>query len=113
MTFGRLTCKWRIFRRDLPDANGSIKNCQIIRVGAKLHNYVINADQLNFLNVADDDFDTICIEPILNGPKDNVGYLPIPSEEEEEVDFDRRKRIVEELSKREMFRPEHNKQRNK
>ena len=42
MTLGRLTCKWRIFRKNLPDQNGCKKNTMIIRVGAKLHNYVIN-----------------------------------------------------------------------
>ena len=80
----------------------------IIRVGAKLHNYVINSDNLNFLKVDDDDYDTIGIEPLVNGPKGNLGYLPIPPEEEEEVDFCRRSRIVEELIMREMTRPSHN-----
>ena len=63
MTFGRLTTKWRIFRTDLPANNGSEKNTRIIRVGAKLHNYVINLDQLNFLSVPDVDFDSIDVEP--------------------------------------------------
>lgn len=44
MTFGLLTTKWCIFRKDLPHENGTQKNCQIIRVAMKLHNYVINAD---------------------------------------------------------------------
>ena len=59
MSFGRLVSKWRIFRSDLYSNNGSAKNIRIMRVGAKLHNFVINADQLNFLNVDDNDFDTI------------------------------------------------------
>ena len=42
MAFGRLTCKWRIFRADLPSMNGGSKNSMIMRVGARLHNYVIN-----------------------------------------------------------------------
>ena len=112
MTLGRLTCKWRIFRKNLPDQNGSKKNTMIIRVGAKLHNYVINSDNLNFLKVEDNDYDTIGIEPLVNGPKGNVGYLPIPPEEEEEVEFCRRLRIVEELALREMKRPSHNTKRN-
>ena len=77
-----------------------------------LHNFVINADQLNFLNVDDADHNELGIEPILNGPDGNVGYLPIPPEEEEEVDFERRDRIVQELYSREMFRPKYNKDRN-
>ena len=60
----------------------------------------------------DNDYDTIGIEPLVNGPKGNVGYLPIPPEEEEEVEFCRRSRIVEELSLREMKRPSHNTKRN-
>ena len=38
MAFGRLTTKWRIFRSDLNCSTK--KNCQIVRVGIKLHNYV-------------------------------------------------------------------------
>ena len=112
MTFGRLTCKWRIFRKNLSDRNGAAKNTRIIRVGARLHNYVINADNLNFVKVDDDDWDAIGIEPLLNGPKGNVGYLPIPPEEEEEVDFCRRSRIVEELELRDMSRLSRNIKRN-
>ena len=112
MAFGRLTCKWRIFRKNLPDANGSRKKSRIIRVGAMLYNYVINVDQLNFLNVDEADHNMIGIEPILNGPEGNVGYLPIPPEEEEEVDFYRRDRIVQEMVTREMFRPDYNKDGN-
>ena len=44
MTFGRLTTKWRIFRKDLCHENGTIKNCKIVRVAMKLHNYVIDSD---------------------------------------------------------------------
>ena len=43
--FGRLTSKWRIFRRNL--VYSTAKNSLIARIGAKLHNYVINADDLN------------------------------------------------------------------
>ena len=112
MTLGRLTCKWRIFRKNLPNQNGSSKNTKIIRVGARLHNYVINADQLNFLKIEDSDYDTIGIKPLVSGPEGNVGYLPIPPEEEEEVEFCRRSQIVEELSLREMTCPSHNTERN-
>ena len=112
MTFGRLTCKWRIFRSDLPSFNGSQKNTMIMRVGAKLHNFVINADQLNFLSVRDDDYDRIGIEPLTNGPSGNKGYLPIPIEEEEKVELCRRNRIVEGIKIRELKRPSRNTERN-
>ena len=42
MTFGRLTTKWRIFRTNL--TYSTPKNSLICRVGARLHNYVINYD---------------------------------------------------------------------
>ena len=77
-----------------------------------LHNFVINADQLNFLNVNNADHNAIGIEPILNGPDGNVGYLPIPPEEEEELDFSRRDRIVQELYSCEIFCPKYNKDGN-
>ena len=85
----------------------------IMRVGAKLHNYVINADQLNFLSVRDDDYDRIGIEPLTNGPSGNKRYLPIPiEEEEEEVELCRRNRIVEGIEIRELKRPSRNTERN-
>ena len=61
--FGRLTTKWQIFRSKLLLAHGTPKNCQIVRVGAALHNYVINADNLNFRDIADNDLDTLKVEP--------------------------------------------------
>ena len=78
MTFGRLTTKWRIFRSDLLSENGTQKNCQIICCAAKLHNHVINADNLNFLKVADDDYETLEVQPLEEGPEGNIGYLPMP-----------------------------------
>ena len=62
----------------------SEKNTKIIRVGAKLHNFVINSDQLNFLNVDDSDWATLGVEALRAGPDGNKGYLPTPIEEEED-----------------------------
>ena len=113
MSFGRLTGKWRIFRSDLSDANGSEKNTKIIRVGAKLHNFVINSDQLNFINVDDNDWTTLGVEALRDGPEGNKGYLPIPFEEEEDpLSFNRRTFIVNEITERELRRPTHNVERN-
>ena len=80
MTFGRLTTKWRIFRSDLLAANGTARNCLIIRVGAKLHNYVINIDNPNLKSVPVDDFESLEIEPLEDGPEGNLGFLPIVSD---------------------------------
>ena len=81
MTFGRLTTKWRIFRSDLCSENGTQKNCQIIRVAAKLHNYVINSDSLNFHNIPDSDFEGLEVERLEDGPSGNRRYLPISVED--------------------------------
>lgn len=56
-------------------------NCQIIRFGAKLHNYVVNADNLNFRNVIDDDFEALEVDLLNDGPAGNIGYLLKFSEE--------------------------------
>ena len=71
MAFGRLTTKWRIFRSDLLAANGTETNCKIIRVGAKLHNYVINIDKPNLKSVPVDDLERLEIEPL----EDGLGFL--------------------------------------
>ena len=89
------------------------KNTKIIRVGAKLHNFVINSDQLNFLPVDDNDWATLGVEALKDGPLNNKGYLPIPIEEEEDpLSFNRRQFIVNEIKERELRRPIHKIERN-
>ena len=62
MCFGRLTTKWRIFCSNL-DLSSQV-NSKIICVGIKLHNYVINADNLNFSNVCYYNFNEIRIQAL-------------------------------------------------
>ena len=120
MTFGRLSTKWRIFLSDLLAVNGLEKNCQIVRVGAKLHNYVINADRLNFLNVSKDDLELFGVERLSKVSFDNNGYYPIVDDEirsttRTSVDGgndDRRNLVVEGISERGLRRPQHNVNRN-
>ena len=117
MTLGRLTTKWWIFRSDLCSENGTTKNCQIIRVAAKLHNFVINVDNLNFIKVPDADFDTLQVEPLEEGPDGNNGYLPIPvgnivSLGNDAKNGNRLKHIVECLSFEGLSRPDRNIDRN-
>ena len=105
MTFGRLTTKWRIFRSDLPSEHGTETNCRIIHVGAKLHNYVINSDNLNFRNTPDEDWESLEVEKIDDGPEGNSGYLPTPFQSVRLVGVDvncndRRNVIVEDLQER-------------
>ena len=121
MAFGWLTTKWRIFRLDLLSENGTQKNCQIIRCSAKLHNYVINADNLNFLNVDNDDFETLEVEPLEEGPDGNRGFLPVPFYAFEKLNMigtevdnhERRKCIVDQIRERGLTRPSYNIERNK
>ena len=94
--------------------NGSSKNVKIIKVGAKLHNFVINSDKLNFLKVEDSDWDTIRVEALVDGPEGNKGYLPTISDEEEEdpLTFDRREFVLNEIVTKGLKRPSNNIERN-
>ena len=60
-------------------ANGTERNCRIIRVGAKLHNYVINIDNPNLKSVPLDDLENLEIEPLEDDPEGNLGFLPTVS----------------------------------
>ena len=75
MAFGRLTTKWRIFRSDLNCSTK--KNCQIIRVGIKLHNYVINADNINLMRYDCDNFSDMGVEPLEDGPEGNHVFCQV------------------------------------
>ena len=93
--------------------NDSKKNTKIIRVGAKLHNFVFNSDQLIFLQVDDSDWTTIGVELLKDGPEGNKGYLLVPFEEEQDpLSFNRQNFIVNEIKDREMRHPTHNIERN-
>mmetsp|Transcript_2840 Transcript_2840/g.5176 ORF Transcript_2840/g.5176 Transcript_2840/m.5176 type:complete len:413 (-) Transcript_2840:41-1279(-) len=74
MAFGRLTTKWRIFRSNL--GSDVELNSQIVRVGFKLHNFVIRAENLSF-NIPDTNRDALGIEPIEDGPIGNNGFLEL------------------------------------
>ena len=61
IAFGLLTTKWRIFRRNLDFSTQ--KNCKIVRVAAKLHNFVINMEKKGVLRdetILSEDF----VEPL-------------------------------------------------
>ena len=105
-----------IFRSDLLACNGIQKNCQIIRVGAKLHNFVINADNLNFLNVSDDDYESLEVECLPKVTFHNNGYYPTVTDTNkykiDDQDKDRRNAIVESILEMELSRPDYNVDRN-
>ena len=47
------------------------KNSHIARVRAKFYNYVINADNLNFMNTDNDYYVEFEVEPLEYGPVEN------------------------------------------
>ena len=74
MAFGRLTTKWRIFRRKLE--NGMERNANICTVAAILHNYVLNETSVN---ETDEDF----IVSYPGAPSETLGYLPAVGDDED------------------------------
>ena len=68
MAFGRLTTKWRIFRKNLNCT--CEKNAKIIRVGMMLHNFVIDTDYI--------DTDYITFRPSTGAPLDLESFENIP-----------------------------------
>ena len=120
MAFGRLTTKWRIFRRDLEV--GMQHASLICRCAGKLHNYVINeAMTIQFDN--EDDID------VCDGAPRNLGYLPRhPESLDDDILYDdpedghpadipigfsvRRAAIVDHIGVTGLGRPAHNVQRN-
>ena len=63
MFFGRLTTKWRFFFKSLIVW---LKKSLIIQVGAKVHNHVINADQLSFASADVNKINTFGIQTVPN-----------------------------------------------
>lgn len=74
MAFGRLTTKWRIFRRKLE--NGTKRNSIICRVAAVLHNFVIN--EMEPMEETAEDF--VAEYP---GAANGLGYLPTFGDDED------------------------------
>ena len=74
MAFGHLTTKWRIFRRDFEYSTD--KNSQIVRVGMKLHNYVINVNCLNLQEFNNEDYEGLEVELLIDRPRENCGFIP-------------------------------------
>ena len=113
MCFGRLTTKWRIFRSDLTFSTP--QNSLIARVGARLHNYVINADRLNFVNTESDNLMELEIEPLIDGPTGNMGYLPVRytgAVNSFVENGEHRELKLQMIRERDMERPQHNVDRN-
>ena len=100
MVFGRLTTKWRIFCCNLDFSVE--KNSLICHVAAKLHNYVIDNDNMHFK--ATYDAQELGIELIDKGPQYTRGYLaPLPVRSKDgNIEDNRLVEILFELERREM-----------
>ena len=115
MAFGRLTTKFRIFRRNLDFKLDKTK--VILNVAAKIHNFVIDNDNISFNGTATEacDFEVLPLEANPKGPlpKYNQGFLNILPVREEKFDHgSQRAAIVEEIRSMDLQRPIHNLIRN-
>ena len=111
MAFGRLTTKWRIFRKNL-DCTLQ-KNSLICSVAARLHNFVIDNDRISFPDGNDNELTEFGIDALLDGPDGNNGFLPSTVEDENEVDnAERRNHILAGIEEKQLVRPAHNILRN-
>ena len=116
MAFGRLTSKWRIFRKNLDYSLET--NSKICVVAARLHNYVIDNDRLDFRTSPDSNtsmqISEFGVESLPDGPENNIGYLPSNTDEDQGgvESSDRRNGILVGIRQRQLLRPEHNLLRN-
>ena len=85
------------------------KNSTIIMVAAKLHNFVIDNDNIDFKTACS--FEDFGVEPLVDGPDNNHGYFPtLPTRDEIDTSDGsaRRQWIVGEIKSRDMRRPLYN-----
>ena len=113
MAFGRLTTKWRIFRRNLDYSLE--KNAMICRVASILHNFVIDSDNLTFeASLDSNNMEEFGVESLLDGPNGNRGYFPsLPCRSSDaNIVNSRRTNMLAEIKSRDLRRPVHNLIRN-
>ena len=125
MAFGRMSTKWRIFRRKL---DVDLEKCSmIINAAMMLHNFVIedetgpgwgNGNPKNHVDTQQQ----FGVDPLpaIDGiiEEDNNGFVPIPLEHTIEVEYDvtqsggRREFILSRIQEEQLGRPNHNIARN-
>ena len=115
MAFGRLTTKWKIFRRNLNFSTNY--NSKIIEAACKLHNYVLNEDNEDFSNISSSNNEDWGVDALDQGPINNRGYLTNRPHRGVYVDSNdgaasRRELILEEIIELDLQRPIYNKMRN-
>jgi hypothetical protein len=75
MAFGRLSTKWRIFRRNLDMSTAW--NSVVVMTAARLHNFVIDKDGSSRSHRVDGVyFSNWEVDPLPDGPAGNRGFLP-------------------------------------
>lgn len=120
MAFGRLSTKWRIFRRNLECSLEQVSN--ICNAAARLHNFIIDHEEICFSNSYDND--NFQVERFPGSGEFNRGYLPSLRTRKEAEAKDReefndkgstqlRDRILLAIEERGMTRPTHNLDRNR
>ena len=77
-----------------------------------MHNYVINADNLNLSRYDSENFADLKVEPLVDGPRGNRGYLPIVTRAFSGNISSRRNNILRMIEERGIVRPAHNIARN-
>jgi hypothetical protein len=116
MAFGRLTTKWRIFRRNMEGDLDRIAS--LIMTAARIHNFVIDHDSVdntvnglvgNFLDPLQWGVDTL--HNIPQAPNNN-GYLNDLTVLEDDTPSAQRNAILIGIVERDLRRPEHNVLRN-
>ena len=113
MAFGRLVTKWRIIHTNL---NHSLKkNALIIQVAARLHNFVIDSDRIQYTRASSGlDLANFGVEPMPADkfPRGSRGFLPsVPKndgETAEAINTGRRDWIIEEIRDRGLLQPDFN-----
>ena len=117
MAFGRMTTKWRIFRRPLDVSLA--KASDIIMASMMLHNFVIENDGLVMNNLETDVRRRYGVDPLEGRDTDNNGFLPAIDDEiqvnlapQQHPDGHRRNTILQEVIDRQLMRPHHNIERN-
>jgi DDE superfamily endonuclease len=114
MAFGRMTTKWRIFRRPLDTSLAKAR--KIIAVAMMLHNYVIQEEGLVMNNLESDPCRRFGVDmlPTQDGTENN-GFLPVEEavvELEQRPNAHRRNTILREMIDLDLLRPFDNIERN-
>ena len=112
MAFGLLTTKFRIFQSNLEFSLEN--NRKIIIAASRLHNFVIESDQMEYCQLQTGEREALNIEPHPDGEDGNWGYLrnlPVRNRGAEDAG-ERRDNILARIENQNLERPAHNIEQN-